>query len=101
MQTKYLIYSILICLLFSCQKVQIKKDFVRIATAPGPEDIVFDKINNRILVSCNERRTGKPAIGEIYAIDINTDESKVLPRMNFPAIPFPLYLQPFPGHAIK
>lgn len=88
MQTKYLIYSILICFLFSCQKVQINKDFIKIATAPGPEDIVFDKINNRILVSCNERRDGKTAYSEIQQINLSTNVSTILPFINMPAIEF-------------
>lgn len=40
------------------------------------------------MVSCNERRDGKPEHGEIMQINIATDESTVLSRINFPAIPF-------------
>ena len=74
--------------IFSCEKERIHKSYTEIKTAAGPEDIVLDEINNRILVSCSERRLGKPEIGEIYSINISTDESEILPRINFPSIPF-------------
>lgn len=88
MLKKMLFCCIIVCSILSCKKDNLHKTFTEIKTAPGPEDILLDKINNRILVSCNERRIGKQAVGEIYSIDLSTDESKILPRINFPSIPF-------------
>ncbi len=88
MLQRILIFSVILSSIFSCKKQELVKSFTKINTAPGPEDIVLDELNGRILVSCNERRIGKPAIGEIYTINLNSNESKVLPRINFPSIPF-------------
>lgn len=85
---RILIFCVILSSIFSCKKEKLEKTFTKITTVPGPEDIVLDVQNNRILVSCNERRLGKPAIGEIYTIDLITNESNILPRINFPAIPF-------------
>lgn len=91
MRAKILYCIIILTSIFACKKEVINgryKSVAQIKVAPGPEDIVLDKNNNRILVSCNERRDGRPSLGEIYQIDINTDETKVITRINFPAIPF-------------
>lgn len=82
---------IILTSIFSCKKETINgryKTVSQIIVGSGPEDILFDKNNNRILVSCNERRDDAPNFGEIMQINIATDESAILPRINFPAIPF-------------
>lgn len=85
---KILFFCVILCSIFSCQKVTLNKAYTKIISAPGPEDIVFDKMNNRILVSCDERREGQPLHGEIQQIDMETNECRVLPLINLPAIPF-------------
>ncbi len=85
---KMLFSCVILCSILSCQKEKLKKTYSDIKSAPGPEDIVFDKVNNRILLSCNERRTGMPQLGEIQQLDIRTDETSTLPLLNLPAIPF-------------
>ncbi len=88
MINRNLLFSIILCVICSCEKAQIKKEHIKITTAPGPEDILYDKINNRILVSCNERRDGEPAHSEIQQINIETNISITLPFINMPAIEF-------------
>lgn len=85
---KILFFCVILCSIFSCEKVTLRKTYTKIATAPGPEDIVLDKTNNRILVSCDERREGQPLHGEIQQINMETNECKILPLVNFPSIPF-------------
>lgn len=82
-----LLLIIILAALASCQKTA-DRTFKKITTGPGPEDIVLDKANKRILVSCNERRSGYPLTGDIYTIDLQTDACKVLPRTDYPNIPF-------------
>jgi hypothetical protein len=85
---KFLLCCVIVTSILSCQKTTLTKVYKQIKTGPGPEDIVLDAGNNRMLVSCNERRSGMPHVGEIYAIDLTTDEATILPRNNFPNIPF-------------
>jgi hypothetical protein len=73
----------------SCKKDNEQAFLTKIITGPGPEDIVHDVTNNRILISCSERRTGYPAHGEIWQMPVGQDTSFILPRTNFPAgVPF-------------
>jgi hypothetical protein len=88
MLKKILLSCVILFSILSCEKGPLTKTFKQIKTGPGAEDEVYDAANNRILVSCNERRTGMPQFGEIYQIDLSTDESKILPRANFPNMPF-------------
>lgn len=91
MLSKILVCIIILTSIFSCKKETINgryKTVSQIIVGSGPEDILFDKNNNRILVSCNERIDGKPELGEIMQINIGTDESSILSRINFPVIPF-------------
>ena len=85
---KILFSCVILCSILSCEKEKLHKSYTKITCAPGPEDIVFDKTNNRILISCSERRTGMPYLGEIQQLNIVTDECKILPILNLPAIPF-------------
>lgn len=91
MLSKILCCIIILTTIFACKKEVIQDRYTtvsKIQVAPGPEDIVLDKVNNRILVSCNARRDDEAAFGEIMQINVSTDESSVLQRINFPAIPF-------------
>ncbi|MBK9327900.1 MAG: hypothetical protein IPM95_01020 [Sphingobacteriales bacterium] len=84
---KILLWSIILCTI-SCSKETLKKQYDRIITASGPEDIVLDVKNDRLIVSCDERRDDKPDIGVLYQISLTSDESKELKMINLPSIPF-------------
>ncbi len=60
--------------------------YQKIVTGPGPEDMVLDTIDNRkrLILSCSERRKKNPPHDEIWVIDINTQQAKILPRINHP-----------------
>lgn len=83
-----LLFSIILSSIFSCQKQDKIISFDKITCAPGPEDIVLDKPNNRILISCNERRIGEPMHSEIQQLNLYTNQCTNLPLSNLPAIPF-------------
>ena len=85
---KILFFCVILCSILSCQKEKLHKTYTKIRCAPGPEDIVFDQSNNRILVSCDERRDGQPPHGEIQQLNYTTNVSSTLPLVNLPAIPF-------------
>lgn len=85
---KNLMFCGIILCSISCTKETAKKEFTRIVTASGPEDIVLNVKNNRLIVSCDERRDDKPNIGVMYQINLTTDESVELKMINFPSIPF-------------
>ncbi len=87
MRLKILLSCIILTSILSCQK-ENRVNTVKIPIGPGPEDIVYDKDNNRILASCNERRPGMPLLGEIYQLDLSTEKTSVVPRINYPNIPF-------------
>lgn len=55
-----------------------------IVVGAGPEDMVLDETDNRLLVSCDARRESESPRAEIYAIDLATDRAAVLPRTNEP-----------------
>ncbi|MDB5228524.1 MAG: putative arylesterase [Bacteroidota bacterium] len=88
MLRKFPLFCIILCSIFACQKQNSVKVTSQVKTGPGPEDIVEDKPNQRLLVSCNERRTGMPEVGEIFQVNLSNDASTVLPRTNYPNIPF-------------
>ena len=88
MNKNLLIVYVILFSILSCQKNTPHKLYSKIVTAPGPEDIVLDKANNRILVSCDERRTGMALQAAIMQIDLNTDICTALPIVNMPSIPF-------------
>ena len=63
------------------------RNSVRINVGPGPEDIVLDTLSTphaRILVSCLQRRKGKPEYAEIGEVNLNNDSYKILKRTNEP-----------------
>ncbi len=71
----------------------------RIIVGRGPEDIFLDE--NRILVSCDERREGQPVFAEIVALDPATKKTTVLTRKSEPESlrfhPHGFYLQTVGG----
>jgi outer membrane protein assembly factor BamB len=86
---KNFFFPALLLLISSCAtlpKNYQTKDEV-ISTGPGPEDMVIDTSTEtaRILISCNERREGKPDYGEINAYYPQTGKIEVLQRKNEPA----------------
>jgi hypothetical protein len=58
-----------------------------ITVGPGPEDMVLDTITEqpRILISCNARRKGMAEYGEIEAYYPETNQRRILKRVNEPA----------------
>lgn len=88
MLQKLLLSYIILSSIFACEKATVQKTYVKITTEDGPEDILHDKKNNRILISCDERRDGKLPIGIIQQLNIATDSCTELPISNMPAIPF-------------
>lgn len=88
MYNKIVCCCIILCSLFACNKVELKKQYIEIKTDEGPEDIVLDIKNNRILVSCDNRRDEVPPSGAIYSIDLVSDVSTSLPIISLPDIPF-------------
>lgn len=77
-------------LFLSCAKRPVSdvaySSFNRIPVGPGPEDMVLDTFSSdpRLLVSCTERRLKNVPFGEIYAVNLATDSSRILPRINNP-----------------
>jgi hypothetical protein len=84
-----LLYScVILCSIFACQKVTIKRTYNKISCTRGPEDIVLDKANHRILISCNEYRDNMPKHGEIQQLDLISAQCSTLPLVGMPPIPF-------------
>lgn len=63
-----------------------KATYQKIVTGPGPEDMVLDTIENRkrLIISCAERRKKHPPHNEIWVVDFETQQAKILPRTNHP-----------------
>ncbi len=78
------------CLIASCARVPKDSSYEtkRIITGPGAEDLVIDTVVSnfpRLLVSCVERRDRNVNFeGDIYEINLNTDESRPLKRVGEP-----------------
>ena len=83
-----ILFLCMLCSFFACQKVVIQKNYVQISCTAGPEDIVLDKVNKRILISCNERRQGMIQKGEIQQLNLDNDQCTTLPLIGLPSIPF-------------
>lgn len=60
----------------------------KISTGSGPEDMVLDTFTNRmqprLLVSCNARRKTEAPHGEIWAVDLQSEQSAIFPRKGEP-----------------
>ncbi|MCX7743575.1 MAG: hypothetical protein N2167_03320 [Flavobacteriales bacterium] len=85
---KKLLFLFCFCGFVSCTlKYEVTEaTFEKITTGPGPEDMVLDTFQgrNRLLISCSERRKKQPPKDEIWDINIDTKQSKILPRTNHP-----------------
>ncbi len=59
----------------------------QIPVGAGPEDLLLDTFgqNARLLVSCDARRKGEPAQAGIWAIDLESQTPRELPRQAEPA----------------
>lgn len=57
----------------------------KIEVGPGPEDMVLDTLHGpRLLISCSARRAYDKPYGEIEALDLLTEERKILTRHREP-----------------
>lgn len=88
MYRNLLFFCVILCSILACEKAESKKEYIEITTAAGPEDIVLDEANSRILVSCDERRPGQPEHGAIWQIRLSDDVSTALPVAGLPEMPF-------------
>ncbi len=87
--TRHLLPFILALCAYSCATIpaDTHKEVLKIPTGYGPEDLILDQSTGttRILVSCDGRRKSELAeYGDIYALNPNTNDAKVLPRTNEP-----------------
>ena len=59
-----------------------------IRTGPGPEDMVLDTLTRRemprMLISCSSRRKNEPGHGEIWSLDLRSDQARIFPRRGEP-----------------
>lgn len=69
------------------------RHFEKINVGFGPEDFVLDTFENRerLIIACANRRTTDAHFKEIVALNIATDSSHILPRLNEPQA---LYFNP-------
>lgn len=91
--THFLSYGIFllgIFLLSSCAKLPTHTQYPteKIVTGPGTEDMVLDTLTDkshpRLLVSCNARRKAETPHGEIWAVNLQTDQTTIFPRKGEP-----------------
>lgn len=88
---KFILSVFFIVALTGCVKLPTPTDYpsTKIITGPGPEDMVMDSLTNRsnprLLVSCASRRKSEQQHGEIWAVNLKTDEATILPRRGEPA----------------
>ena len=88
-KTVYILFTFTIIILISgCTVMPRLSDYtvIKIVTGSGPEDLVLDTSAGypRLLVSCNARRPEQPYMGEIYEVNIKTDQSFPLKRTGEP-----------------
>lgn len=85
---KYVAFTFFILCLISCSvKYSVTEvTYQKISTGPGPEDMVLDTGDgrNRLIVSCAERRKNRPLHDEIWSFNLETEQTKILPRVNHP-----------------
>ena len=84
------LFIIGISIMAGCAKLPTYTDYPtkKIMTGPGTEDMVLDtltdKSNPRMLVSCSSRRKNESHHGEIWAVDLKTDQAHIFPRQGEP-----------------
>ena len=83
------------------------KNAKKLPTGNGPEDIALDTLTSksaRLLVSCSSRRKNNTEAGEIYALDLSTEQALKLTRTGEPSglpafNPHGIHLQMVEGEA--
>lgn len=92
--TPFLKGALLLCtlgLLAGCARLPAHTDYPtqKLVTGPGPEDMVLDTLTDpshpRLLVSCAARRKTEAPHGEIWVLDLHTEQAAVFPRKGEPA----------------
>lgn len=84
---KILTCAAIICVLLnSCYTLpkHLQTDSASITSGPGPEDMVIDTADDRILVSCSARRKSEPDYGEIESLYTSAAFTTPLVRVNQP-----------------
>ncbi|MBL7779405.1 MAG: hypothetical protein JNK66_14080 [Chitinophagales bacterium] len=78
--------AVMCVLLNSCYTLPkyLQTDAKSINSGPGPEDMVIDSMNDRILVSCSARRKSEQDYGEIEALYPLAQYTTPLVRVNEP-----------------
>ena len=87
--TKHLLPFIFALCAYSCATLpaDTHKEVIKIPTGYGPEDLILDTSTGttRILISCDARRKKELAEhGDIYVLNPETNDAKVLPRTREP-----------------
>ncbi|CAN5316305.1 hypothetical protein BH09BAC1_BH09BAC1_10190 [soil metagenome] len=84
---KYLftLFCILTSLVSQAQNPKLTEEKIHIG--PGTEDIVLDTLNGqqRLLISCSQRREGLPHFGEIVALNFNDNSKDTMKRTGEPS----------------
>lgn len=75
----------IVALVAVAQPPNLKEEIIHVG--PGTEDIVLDTLNGqqRLLVSCSQRRKGLTAFGEIVAVNLKDNSKDTLARTGEPA----------------
>ncbi len=75
----------LVAIAAMAQPPKLQEEIIHVG--PGTEDIVLDTLNGqqRLLVSCSQRRKDLPAFGEIVAVNLNDNSKDTLSRTGEPA----------------
>lgn len=72
----------------ACQSTQYHESqmqYERIVTGPGPEDMTLDTSHTpRFIISCSQRRKDSLPHQEIWQLDLQTQQSSILPRQGHP-----------------
>ena len=87
---RYLFFLSLSLLFSACRVPKLLKNttynYFKIATKPGPEDIVLDTVSlnsPRLIISCDNRREMEPS-GAIQSMDLKTEKVSDLERISEP-----------------
>lgn len=85
MKPLFTIITLFAIVLFAAAQPPVLQE-EQVHVGPGTEDIVLDTLNGeqRLLVSCSQRRKELPAFGEIVALNIKDNSKDTLARMGEP-----------------
>lgn len=81
-------FALTAILISSCANHPVfNREYTRIEVGPGPEDMALDTSNGqeRLIISCSERRTGDNSKNGFYSFDIESGELMKLPIEKLPA----------------